>query len=128
MLRFLLRLFGTSSLFALVFVAAPHSWMATIHAGLGMGPLPDSPVVWYLARSTSAFYAILGGLFWLVSFDPPRYRSVLIYLGSALTLLGLTLFVIDVCEGLPLFWTLWEGPIVTLFGVAILVSSRRLSV
>jgi hypothetical protein len=27
------------------------------------------PVVGSLARSTSAFYAMLGGLFWIISFD-----------------------------------------------------------
>lgn len=48
--RLLLRLLGTSSLFALVFGAAPHSWMISIHSSLGMGPFPHQPVVWYLAQ------------------------------------------------------------------------------
>jgi hypothetical protein len=120
LLQLLLRLIGTSSLLALVFVAAPHSWMRDIHAALGMGELPDAPVVWYLARSTSAFYAILGGLFWVVSFDPTRYRSVLLYLGSAVVLLGVSLLSIDFLEGMPLFWWVWEGPFVTAFGLTIL--------
>ncbi len=41
LLKFLLRLMGTSSLFALVFVFVPHAWMDQIHAQLGMGPLPN---------------------------------------------------------------------------------------
>ncbi len=125
-LKIVLRLLGTSSLLALIFVVAPSSWMVTIHADLGLGELPDTPIVWYLARSTSAFYALLGGLFWLVSFDPPRYRSVLIYLGFAVILLGLMLLVVDWIERLPFLWRVWEGPFVIVIGWVILVSSWRL--
>lgn len=125
MLRFVLRLFGTSSLLAVIFVAAPHAWMRDIHAALGMGELPDAPVLWYLARSTSAFYAMLGGLFWTVSFDTARYRTVLFYLGAALATFGLSLYVIDWFEGMPWWWVVWEGTAVTGFGLTIFVLARR---
>ena len=115
----LLRLFGTSSLLATVFVAAPESWMRDIHAALGMGELPVEPVVGYLARSTSALYAILGGLFWVVSFDPVRHAAVLRYLGVALPIFGLALYVIDWAEGLPWLWRIWEGTAVLGFGLCI---------
>lgn len=92
-----------------------------------MGELPDSPVVWYLARSTSALYAFLGGLFWTVSFDLERHRTVLVYLGAAVACLGIALLIVDWAEGLPLVWTVWEGPFVTVVGIAIWVLSRRLS-
>lgn len=123
-LKFILRLMGSSSLFALIFVAAPYSWMDSIHTTLGMGQLPDTPVVGYLARSTSAFYALLGGLFWVISFDLERHRRVLIYLGAALASFGVVLLVVDWVEGMPAFWTLWEGPFVVVFGLAILLLSR----
>jgi len=125
-LKILLRLIGAASLTALVFVVAPHEWMRSIHAWLGMGELPEAPVVWYLARSTSAFYALTGGLFWLVSFDLQRHRLVVIYLGTAVALLGIALTIIDWLEGLPLFWRIWEGPFVTAFGLAVLMLSRAL--
>lgn len=41
-LTLLLRVMGGSSLLALIFVAAPESWMAAIHAELDMGPLPTA--------------------------------------------------------------------------------------
>jgi hypothetical protein len=123
-LKLILRLVGTTSLFALVFVAAPQSWMEAIHSRLGMGRLPDAPVVGYLARSTSAFYALLGGLFWVISFDPGRHRQVLIYLGAALASFGAVLLVVDRSTGMPFFWTIWEGPYVTALGVAIFILSR----
>lgn len=126
MLKTLLRLLGTASLTAIVFVAAPHEWMRSIHAWLGMGELPEAPVVWYLARSTSAFYALTGGLFWVVSFDLERHRRVLLYLGAAVALLGVALTIIDWAENLPLFWKIWEGPFVTVFGVTVWLLSRGL--
>ena len=125
-LTWLLRLFGISSLFALIFVAAPHGWMRAIHAWAELGVMPDTPVVWYLARSTSAFYAIVGGLFLLVSFDLARHRPVLVYLGWSVTFLGSVLLVVDMAEGMPMAWTVWEGPVVIAFGVAMLYLTRAI--
>jgi len=123
-LKLILRLLGSSSLFALIFVAAPYAWMDSIHSSLGMGRLPDDPVVGYLARSTSAFYALLGGLFWVVSFDLRRHRQVLIYLGAAITVFGAVLLVVDWSEGMPPSWTIWEGPFVIVFGLSVFFLSR----
>ena len=123
-LKLLLRLLGSSSLLALIFVGAPYTWIDSIHSALGMGQLPDTPVVGYLARSTSYFYSLLGGLFWVVSFDLGRHRRVLIYLGAAITTFGVVLLIVDWSEGMPFFWTLWEGPFVTVLGLAILFLVR----
>ena len=125
-LKLLLRFLGTTSLFALVFVVAPYSWLDSIHSLLGMGQLPDKPVVGYLARSTSALYAILGGLFWTVSFEFERHRLVWCYLGAAITLFGAALLVIDWWEGLPFLWKVWEGPFLMALGLAIFVLSRKI--
>ena len=125
-LKWFLRITGTSALTALVFVAAPYSWMDAIHQWLGMGKLPDEPIVGYLARSTSAFYALLGGLLWVVSFHLRRNRLVLQYLGIAMVLFGITFFVVDLVEGMPLFWKVCEGPIDVIFGIVLLWFSHRI--
>ena len=125
-LKILLRWIGTASIIALVFVAAPHAWMDSIHRDLGMGPLPDAPVVGYLARSTSALYALLGGLFWVLSFDLARHRKVLVYLGRVVPILGVILFAVDRAEGLPLFWQAWEGPALVVIGLVIFFLGRRI--
>ena len=126
MLRLVLRLVGTSSLFAFIFVMVPHSTMDAIHRSIGMGELPDIPVIQYLTRSTSMLYAFLGGLFWVVSFDLSRYRAVLIYLGGAVTLFGVTLLIIDWMAGMPRLWTAWEGPFVMVFGLLVLWLARSI--
>ena len=124
--RWLLRVAGTIELFALIFIVAPESWMVSIHAWLGLGELPRDPIVGYLARSTSAFYAMLGGLMWVVSFDLTRHREVLIYLGWAQALFGVALLGIDTYEGLPMSWPLFEGPLVIPLGLATLWLARQL--
>ena len=112
-------------LLALVFVVAPRAWMEEIHAALGLGVFPDTPIVWYLARSTSAFYAMMGGLYWLASFDMGRQRLLLLFLGWWTVVLGVMLCGIDLWVGLPLSWTLSEGPVVILMGLALLYLISR---
>ena len=125
-LRIILRLLGTAAGLAVFAVVMPRAWMDGIHQWLGLGKLPEAPIVGYLARSTSAFYALLGGLLWVISFDLRRHRAVLCYLGVAVMVFGLTIYVVDWLEGLPGFWTFWEGPIDFLYGLAILwLGSRR---
>jgi hypothetical protein len=125
-LKLFLRIIGTVALFALIGVVMPYSWMNAIHKWLGMGELPSEPIVGYLARSTSAFYALLGGLFWLVSFDLYRHKLVLCYLGFVVIIFGAVLFIVDLLEGMPLHWSLTEGPFNLIFGIVILILSYRI--
>jgi hypothetical protein len=126
LLKLVLRIIGSAALLALFAVIMPYSWMNAIHKWLGMGELPSEPIVGYLARSTSAFYALLGGLMWVVSFDLHRYRPVLIYIGAAVIFFGVALFAVDLLEGMPLWWILGEGPFNVIFGVVIFTLARRL--
>jgi len=121
-----LRILGSGGLLAVVFVFVPFSWMDAIHRWLGMGDLPDKPIVGYLARWTSAFYAMLGGLFWTLSFDLRRHRSILCYLGGAVTFFALALAVVLALEGMPLWWCVPEGLGNLAFGVVILALSYRI--
>lgn len=125
-LRFVLRVVGTASLLALVAVVMPYAWMDATHQWLGLGRLPDQPIVGYLARSLSAFYALLGGLLWMLSFDLPRHRPTLCFLGGAVIVFGAMLFGIDWVEGLPPYWRVGEGPWVMVIGAAILWPARRI--
>ena len=128
LLKLFLRILGVVSLFALVGIFIPYSWMDVTHRWLGMGTLPAEPIVGYLARSTSAFYAFFGGLLLLTSFDLHRYRGLLIYIGLMHIIFGILLLAVDLIEGLPLFWSLAEGPIVITFGAIILILSCRIRV
>ena len=119
-LRWFLRVVGGMALLAVFCVVMPGSWMNAVHRELGMGELPGEPVVGYLARSASGFYAVLGGLFWVVSYDLGRHRLVLCYLGAAILLFGLALVGVDLLEGMPLWWTVSEGVANLVMGIVIL--------
>src|SRR5437660_7391266 len=84
----LLRFGGVIALFAVVAVLMPLSWMAATHRWLGLGEMPTGPVVEYLARSVSAFYALFGALCLVVASDLERYRPLARFLGVAVALMG----------------------------------------
>jgi hypothetical protein len=81
LLVFLLRLGGTMTVLAFPAMLLPPDWMAATHRWLGMGELPEAPVVDYLARSVSALYGFHGVLLFLIATDPARYRPFVVYVG-----------------------------------------------
>jgi len=122
----LLRLGGCVMLLATFAILLPTSWMVAVHAWLGMGELPRAGIVEYLTRSVSALYAVHGGLLLVLSRDVRRYAGVIAYLGAANVALGGVFLAIDLHAGMPWYWTIGEGPPVSLFGVVILALVRSL--
>src|SRR5262249_41061844 len=120
----LLRFVGVTALFALVAVFMPFSWMAATHRWLGLGEMPTGPVVEYLARSLSAFYAITGALCLVVAADLDRYRPLVGFLGVAFALMSVVLLGVDLAAGMPWWWTASEGPGGVVFGALLFVLAR----
>jgi hypothetical protein len=120
-----LRLVGTVAGLAAIGAVMPLRWMDKIHRAIGMGALPDGPIVEYLARSTSAFYALLGALLWMVSFDLVRYHLLVRRLGMAIIALGILLLWTDIMAGMPWFWQVMEGPANIVLGTIILWAARK---
>ena len=120
----LLRFVGVTALFALVAVFMPSSWMAATHRWLGLGEMPTGPVVEYLARSLSAFYAVMGALCLVVAADLERYRPLVRFLGVAFALMSLVLLGVDLAAGMPWWWSTSEGPGGVVFGALLFVLAR----
>lgn len=120
----LLRFVGVGSLFALVPVFMPFSWMVATHRWLGMGEMPIGPVVEYLARSLSAFYAVMGALCLVLAADLERYRPLVRFFGVCLALLGIVFTGVDVAAGMPWWWSASEGPGGVVFGALLFVLAR----
>ncbi len=120
----LLRVIGCISLLAIVPALMPLSWMAAVHQRLGLGPLPQGPIVEYLARSLSAMYAILGGLMLLAAGDLNRHAPLIRYLALVSIALGAMVFVVALRVGLRWHWTASEGPVTVALGAAILLLQR----
>jgi SAM-dependent methyltransferase len=113
----LLRIVGVGSLVALVAVIMPFSWMAAIHRWLGLGEMPTGPVVEYLARSLSAFYALSGAVCLVLASDLERYRPLVRFFGAAVALMSLLALGVDLAAGMPWWWTASEGPGGVVFGL-----------
>jgi hypothetical protein len=122
-LVFLLRLVGVGSLFALIPVLMPMSWMVATHRWLGLGEMPAGPVVEYLTRSLSAFYALVGALCLVMASDLERYRPLVRFLGVAFALMSLVLLGVDLAAGMP-WWSASEGPGGVVFGSFLFVLAR----
>ena len=125
-LTWLLRLAGAFTSTAFLAMFLPVDWMAAIHSAAGLGELPRAPVVDYLARSVAAFYGFHGVLLVLVSTDLVRYRPFVWYVAVLNVVFGLILLAIDVHAGMPLVWTLFEGPSIIVFGVIVGLLNRSL--
>ena len=120
----LLRILGVTALFALVAVFMPLSWMAATHRWLGLGEMPTAPIVEYLARSLSAFYALTGALCLVLATDLGRYRPLVRFLGVAFALMSLPLLGVDLAAGMPWWWSASEGPGGVVFGALLFVLAR----
>lgn len=126
LLKNFLRYVGTVCLLAMIAVVMPRAWMEAIHHWLGLGDLPDPPIVAYMARMLSAFYALFGGLLWVVSGEVSRWVVVVRYLGWAMIFFGGITLAVDWQVGLPTYWIALEGPMVMAFGAFIVWLARGL--
>ncbi len=127
-LKLFLRAIGTVGLLAFPCGFLPADWMDATHRWLGLGALPDEPIVGYLARSTSYFYALLGGLLWVLSYDVARFRPVILFVGLAMMVMGGLVMSMDYLEGMPWWWVMVEGPSDTLFGIILVGLAKRVKV
>ena len=124
-LVWLLRLGGAVMLTALGAVIMPFEWMNAIHQRLGLGELAHVPIVGYLTRSISALYALYGALLIFLAGDVRRYLPVVRFLAVAGAVFGALMIGIDYFVGLPVAWTVQEGPSVVVFGAVILWLTGR---
>jgi hypothetical protein len=98
----------------------PYHWMDAIHQRAGLGQLPEVPIVGYLARSLSAFYAMHGALFVFLARDVRAYLPVIRFLAIAGIVFGAGVFWLDAAVGMPRAWTLAEGPYAVVLSAVLL--------
>jgi hypothetical protein len=102
-------------------IVLPVEWMASTHRWLGLGDFPRAPVVDYLARSIAALYGFHGVLLLIVSTDPVTYRAIVWFVAIMNVAFGILVMAIDLHAGMPLWWTLGEGPPIVAFGIVIAI-------
>jgi hypothetical protein len=125
-LAILLRASAVLLLVALIPAVMPFAWMDKIHHNLGLGSLPDMPIMGYLTRSVSALYALHGGLILFLSMDVRRFLPVIECLAVLGIVFGIGMLVLDWAVGLPPAWILGEGPFVAALAGVLLWLTRRI--
>lgn len=126
-LLWLLRIDAVVLLSALIPVVIPSVWMQEIHRRMGMGELPTGPIVEYLTRSISLLYALHGVTVLWVSTDLRRYLPIVTCFGVLGICFGGGMLAIDAWAGMPLGWTIGEGPFLMLLGGVILKLAGRVA-
>jgi len=125
LLVFLLRLGGAVTFVAFFAMFLPVDWMVRTHAWLGLGEFPRSPIVDYLTRSVAALYGFHGCLLLIIATDPLRYRALVWYAAAMNIVFGIIIIAIDLHAGMPMFWTVAEGPPIMALGVALAVLNSK---
>ena len=116
----ILRLSGAVEILAFFAVIMPRSWMEISHAWLGMGEMPNGPVLMFMIRQASYTYGMHGVSLWVLASDVNRFRKLVILNGIAFLLAGPIFFWIDYTTGMPWYWTLIDSLGCGSFGAAIL--------
>ena len=122
LLKLILQINGGVMATALIAVFLSHDQMGAIHEWLGLEEekFPEGIIVDYLARSLSAFYAIMGILYLVLARDVRAHASVITFMAWASICFGVGSIVIGLQLGFPTWWTWGEGPFIILYGAAIL--------
>jgi hypothetical protein len=125
MLRLILNACGALTLLALPAVFLPQSAMDSFHRQLGLGRLPEGPIVQYMARSLAALYAAFGSMTLVLAYDVKRFAPLVTWWGIAALVLGVLLIGIDLTAGMPTQWMLGEVVFILCAGAAVLLLQRR---
>jgi hypothetical protein len=124
LLKYYLRFAAFIELLALPTMFLPWAWMNATHQWLGLGDLPNTPMISYLTRALAGMYAFHGAITWFISNDVERYRSFIRFLGWATLLFGGVLLGIDLSSELPWYWSWVEGPSLMASGLIIILLER----
>ena len=73
LLSWLLRSTGAIELLAFIAVAMPRSWMEVSHARLGLGEMPEGPLLMFMIRQASYAYGMHGVSLWVLAADVHRF-------------------------------------------------------
>ena len=121
LLLLILRLNAVMLVLAFPAVIMPYEWMNAIHQWLGLGVLPDIPIMGYLTRSISLLYGMFGILTFVIAADPKRYWHLIGWWGLASLGSGFVLGVVDVVHRMPTYWTLSEASYLVCLGIVVLI-------
>jgi hypothetical protein len=120
----ILRIAGMVEILAFFAVVMPRSWMEISHTWLGMGVMPDGPLIMFMIRQASYVYGMHGVSLLILASDIDRFRPLIIFNGLSFLLAALVFFLIDYSSGMPWYWTIADPLGCGLFGAVLLWFNR----
>jgi hypothetical protein len=115
-----LRLLAILQMLTLAVVLMPVGWIAAWHAWLGLGVMPDDPVLRYVIRGAALAQGAIGVLLWVIATDVVRFRP-LVVTTAAIYLFGApAYYLLDATAGMPRFWCIFDGAFCLLAGGVLL--------
>jgi hypothetical protein len=124
-LSWLMMIVGCGLMVAFCFMLLPAKWMLHIHAWLGLGDMPNAPITFYLARSTSLLYGVHGVLMFVCGRNVRKYADLMPVFGWLHVAIGTVMIGIDLTAGMPWWWTAFEGAPIALTGLMIVWLSKK---
>jgi hypothetical protein len=116
----ILRYVGTVEALAFGAVVMPRRWMEVTHEWLGLGTLPDAPVVNFILRQASFSYGLHGVALWFIAADVVRYRPLVLLTGWGYLVAGPVFMLIDWTSGMPWWWIVGDGGGCLVIGLLVL--------
>ena len=126
LLRIILISNGVITLCALPAVFMPTPTMDFYHRSMGLGSLPRGPIVEYLTRSLSAFYAAFGVFTLVIAADLRRFAPLVACWGYTMLGFGAVLLWVDLHAKMPALWTWGEFAYLAIVGTAVSWLQRNL--
>lgn len=108
LLRSWLILVGVVQCAAIIAVFMPHTWMDLCGRWMGVDSLPGGSLPGYLARLSSAMYVIHGAMLIITAWNLPLVLPIVVPFARLTIALGGIMLWIDMTEGMPIVWTLFE--------------------
>ena len=109
---------------AFVAVVMPRAWMEASHAWLGLGEMPEGPLLMFMIRQASYVYGMHGVSLWVLASDVVRFRKLILLNAISFLLATPIFYMIDITSGMPLFWTVSDTLGCAFFGAALLWLDR----
>jgi hypothetical protein len=103
-----LRIVAIVQMLTFSVVLMPVAWIAAWHVWLGMGVMPDDPVLRYIIRGASFVQGGLGVLVWVISTDVIRYRPLVITIAAICLFAAPAFYFIDATAGMPRSWCIFD--------------------
>jgi hypothetical protein len=123
----LLRAGACIEALAFPWAVLPREWMERSHIGLGMGTMPQGPVLDFMIRQSAFVYGMHAVLLWWLARDVLRYQPLVRLIGWTYLVYGPAFLLINWRTGTPLWWTLCDPLVTGGFGVWLLRNDAGIS-